>query len=71
MSTVWYKRPSMEVEPVLNDEANTEQLSEDQIILAFRYYTHGIITTNYFLQSEEYKEDNLADEKVSKEIESE
>ena len=36
-----------------------EQLFEDQVILAFRFYTHGITTSNYFLQVEEHDDVTL------------
>ena len=35
----------------------TEQIIEDQIIQAFRHYTHGIITSNYFMLHEEKRKD--------------
>lgn len=36
-----------------------EQLFEDQVILAFRFYSHGIATSNYFLQVEEHDDKSL------------
>ena len=56
---------------MMQEHDQTALVSEDQLILAYRYFTHGIITTNYLKLLEEVEENsqNKKDEKKKKQRE--